>query len=327
MLLTYFYLISELHNIQQDSRDLASKFYSDNSKIARSVQIKKYLLFLEEFEGLFIPYPCSPDQVDLYISWLAKQMKYSSITNYLSGLNYFLKSNGATPIDYQDFRVRSVLGGAKRTLGMAVHQALPLLPKHLLRIFEQMSSSVGHTAIRAAILTSFRALLRKCQVTASDSTLRRSDFSFYQWGMIIKVRRSKVIQFSERELLIPVARTANLNLCAVSWCERHFLQVSASSDAPAFLVPSPTGYQPLPYKALQASIKFFSAQSGLNPDDFSSHSLRRGGATFLSIQGASIQDIRVRGDWSSDCVYKYIQQPLSQRIISDIRVSVLLSKN
>lgn len=190
-----------------------------------------------------------------------------------------------------------------------------------------MSNSLGHVAIRAAMLTSFRALLRKCQVTSSDSTLLRSDFSFFHWGMIIKLRRSKTIQFSERELLIPVARTSNKDLCAVYWCEKHFLQVDLPTTEPAFQVPSPDGFQPLPYRALQSAIKFFCSKAGLQERDFSSHSLRRGGATFLAIQGATIQDIRVRGDWSSDCVYKYIQQPLSQRIMSDMKVAVFLSQS
>ena len=79
-----------------------------------------------------------------------------------------------------------------------------MLPKHLKAMLERMAQSPGHIAVRAAMLTSFRPPLRKSQTTFSESTLQRSDFVFYEWGMVIKLRRSKTIQFSERELPIPV---------------------------------------------------------------------------------------------------------------------------
>ena len=92
------------------------------------------------------------------MTWLARSLKYSSITNYLSALNYLLKSEGAACIDYQDFKVKSVLRGAKRKLGVKTHQAAPILPLHLLAIFRRMTDSRGHVAARAALLTSFRGL-------------------------------------------------------------------------------------------------------------------------------------------------------------------------
>lgn len=308
----------------RQKEDLGRKFYSKNSATTRSMQIKKYFAFIEEHKGL-APIPCDSNQVALYITWLCKFLKYSSITNYLSALNHFLKSENCTAIDYKDYQVKSVLGGAKRTLGMQTRQATPLLPANLIKMFIYMSETQGHTAIRAAILTSFRALLRKSQITESEATLLRSDFTFFSWGMQLRVRRSKTIQFLERELLIPVAKTSNIELCAVYWCARHFEEMPASPKSPAFLVPGYETNSPLNYQTLQATIKHLCKMSGLEPLEFSSHSLRRGGATFLAQQGASIEEIKSRGDWSSDCVYKYIKTPLSERIVFDMRVAASLN--
>lgn len=288
--------------------------------------MRRYLEFIEEFGGHFPTTPCSPAQTALYAVWLARTLKYTSVCNYLSGLNFFLKSEGADPIDYKNFEVASTLKGIKRERGCHPKQAAPLLPGMLRQIFASLTSSDGHTAWRAAVLCSFRALLRKCQVTSSESALRRRDFSFLPWGMLVRVRRSKTIQFSERMLEIPVARCPDVSLCAVHWTERHFREVPAGPDAMAFRIMTPAGTSTdLRYSIYQGMLKYFCGLAGLDPADYSSHSLRRGGCTFLSMCGATLEELRVRGDWASDTIFAYLQTPLSVRIINDIRVSNALS--
>ena len=51
--------------------------------------------------------------------------------------------------------------------------------------------------------------------------------------------------------------------------------------------------------------------------DFASHSLRKGGATFMSMSGCSVPEIRARGGWKSDCVDRYIKHPLSHKFEVD----------
>lgn len=175
-------------------------------------------------------------------------------------------------------------------------------------------------------MCSFRALLRKCQVTLSDSSLLRRDFAFFPWGLIISIRRSKTIQFRERVLQVPVARCPNTQICAVHWTELHFRQVPAPPDAMAFRFPIPGGESiPLPYSYYQATLKLFAEKAGLDPDQVSSHSLRRGGCTFLSMTGASLEELRARGDWSTDTVFTYLKTPLTLRIVNDMKVATALA--
>ena len=140
-------------------------------------------------------------------------------------------------IAYDDYKVSATIKGIRRDKGDAPRQAPPMLPAMLLKIFEGLTENEGHVAWRAAVLCSFRALLRKCQVTLSDSMLLREDFTMLDWGMIIRVRRSKTIQFRERTLEIPVAKCCNQQLCAVYWTARHFKEMPAGSAMGAFRVP------------------------------------------------------------------------------------------
>lgn len=302
--------------------------YAPNSIIARDFQLKRYLQFIGIFIGLLTPIPCDSNQVALYATWLARSLKYSSILNYLSGLNYFLKKNGAQTIDYSAFVVNTTLKGIRRSLGDTPKQAIPILPGMLRNMFQFLTLKHGHTAWRAAVLCSFRGLLRKSQVTDSESVLRRKDFKIFPWGMLVYLRRSKTIQFKERVLIIPISRCPDIALCAVHWTEKHFAEVQADQVSPAFLIPiNDNSYAPLDYQNYQGMLKRFAEKAGINPDLVSSHSLRRGGCTYLANCGATLEEIKHRGDWASDAVFAYLKTPLTIRIINDMRVATSLAED
>ena len=117
------------------------------------------------------------------------------------------------------------------------HRAMPVFPSMLHEMFAHLIDSPGHIAWRAAMICCFRGLLRKCQITASDSMLQHKDFKFVQWGMLITITRSKTIQFKERILEIPITYCPDRELCAVFWTLKHFSKVPADPDSLAFLIP------------------------------------------------------------------------------------------
>ena len=298
--------------------------YARSTIGVRATQVKAYLNFCELFEDEVCPYPCDADQVCFYMTFLARRLCFSSIRNYLSGLNNHLKDLGCAPIDYGNHYIKKCLGGIRRIKGNEVKQAAPLLPLELLRLFSVFRPSVGHTAVRAAMLLSFRALLRKAHVTESDCSLKRGDLEFHQWGLMLYVRKSKTNQYRQRVHRIPVAKVANKDLCAVYWVSRHFEQCPAPLDARAFRMPR-TGHSiPLSYAFYSAVLKMACTAIGLPPGEFSSHSLTRGGATFLRLCGASLEEIKERGDWRSDCVRQYLKASVVERLTMDMRVAVLL---
>lgn len=294
-----------------------------STRLCANSRLRKYLTFCETYARP--PFPCDSWQVCLYITWLAKSMRYASIRSYLSSLNLQIKAAGGVAIDYGNFNIRRCLAGARRSLGDSPRQAAPLLPGQLAAMLAHLSDSPGHTAFKAAILTSFRGLLRKAHITRSDAPLLREDFSFHPWGMTLRIKKTKTIQFAERTLDIPIARVSHPLLCAVRAVELHFAQLPASRLEQAFRTPDPSGSSPLEYTQYSAVLKRLCGLSGLNPDLFSSHSLRRGGATYLLMAGSSIQEIKTRGDWASDCVYLYLRVPLQERISDDLRVANLLA--
>ena len=52
-----------------------------------------------------------------------------------------------------------------------------------------------------------------------------------------------------------------------------------------------------------ACLKAYLSRSGLPPEQYGSHSFRRGGATFALEAGVPLDSIAVMGDWKSDAMY------------------------
>ena len=111
----------------------------------------------------------------------------------------------------------------------------------------------------------------------------------------------------------------NLEICAVHWTKLHFEQLSAAPGEIVFRIPSGSGGStPLSYKVYQTTLKIFAEKAGLDPSSVSSHSLRRGDCIFLSLCGASIEELRTRGDWCTNTVFTYLKTPFSTHIMNDM---------
>ena len=315
---------SDWEELRGERQHFERNNYARSTIVVRSTQVKAYINFCDLFEEEVCPYPCDAEQVCFYMTFLARRLCFSSIRNYLSGLNNHLKDLGCPPIDYGDHYIKKCMGGIRRIKGEEVKQAAPLLPRELLRLFSVFHPSRGHTAVRAAMLLSFRALLRKGHVTDSECALKRGDLEFHQWGMMVCVKKSKTNQYRQRVHRIPVTKVKNEGLCAVYWARRHFEECPAPLDAQAFRIPRAGHSVPLPYNFYSSVLRLACGAVGLPPGDFSSHSLRRGGATFLRLCGASMEEIKERGDWKSDCVRQYLKASVVERLTRDMRVAVLL---
>ena len=87
---------------------------------------------------------------------------------------------------------------------------------------------------------------------------------------------------------------------------------------PAFFLPRNSGKirrkEPVSYKDLQDYIKKGVAKLGLNPSLFSSHSLRRAGATWAFQSQVPSELIKSHGDWASSAYLRYLDFSLSERL-------------
>jgi len=87
----------------------------------------------------------------------------------------------------------------------------------------------------------------------------------------------------------------------------------AQASSPAFVIPTAAGLRSLSYSSFTKHLKDLLRFAGFNPDDYSGHSLRRGGATYANSLGISHELIQLQGDWASSAYREYLARPLRQR--------------
>ena len=77
------------------------------------------------------------------------------------------------------------------------------------------------------------------------------------------------------------------------------------------------------YEWYSARLRKLTTRIGLE-GKVTSHSLRRGGATYLNSIGISLVDIKQRGDWRSLAVLLYLTDSLDTRISKDKVVTAFM---
>ncbi|KAK3270607.1 hypothetical protein CYMTET_20998 [Cymbomonas tetramitiformis] len=164
----------------------------------------------------------------------------------------------------------------------------PLLPSkdETLILFITFSSwDLTNLSLSTTILVGFFGLLRKDNLTEgkvgawnSRASLVRDDVIFTEDGETVwlRVKYSETIQCGER-----------------------------AGDAALFVIKKGTGKKmllvPLSHGDLVKGVKALAAPVGLDPGDYSGHSLRRGGATAALRLDVHSVYINLQGDWKSDC--------------------------
>ena len=217
----------------------------------------------------------------------------------------------------------------KRSKGAAPSYKLPLTPSHLIKLRNKLNLNVAAEAMFFAIVTTcFFGLLRIGNALSSSSVTEKSvikakDLTFTKKGAVLTIRSSKTIQFSERIHSVVLPLLPLHPLCPVS-ALRNFINNAGlpPPNTPLFSIANQPAYTAQLFRKKLTSILSEVVDS---PKDFSTHSLRRGGATWLLNAGAPIHLIKLLGDWKSDAVFKYLKPNLtdSQNAINTLATKSL----
>lgn len=177
-----------------------------------------------------------------------------------------------------------------------------------------------HRAPWAAFLLGFFSFFRKSNIIppshsqfSPNKHLSHSDFNFTTSALIVSVKWSKVLQFRERTLLIPLVSIPSHTLCPVQALREFFEMCPAPASSPAFVIPTATGLRSLSYSSFTKHLKDLLRLAGFSPNNYSGHSFRRGGATYASSLGISHELIQRQGDEASTAYLEYLARPLRQR--------------
>ena len=306
--------VAGLDLLKDEWKKLRALCWSENTYKAKKTQWKRFLNFCADYE--LRPLPVTTEVVCLYVTELTKTVCYQTITQYVSGVWSLHKYLDYMYPDPTSFIIQSTLRGAKRLLGASTNPALPLSPENLCAIFRTLDmSSPMDVKFWAALILSFRCLLRVSHLVSSPHQLCVKDIEFNQEGFDLVMRSSKTIQFQERINRIPVIQAPGSILCPVAILSDYITDSGRKGSQPLF------GFS---YDKYNAKLQRACKAIGL-VGHYSTHSVRRGSASYLATF-LPLHDVKAYGDWRSWSVLLYLSDTYASRKVKDNHVASELSK-
>ena len=173
----------------------------------------------------------------------------------------------------------------------------------------------------AACLVAFFSFFRKSNLLIQSLALFdpsrhlcSTDAQFTPQGVVLTVRWSKVIQFRERKLMIPLPHIPNSVFCPSSSLLAMFLEChNPSSPSPLFRFRDGSSVTALTQSSFTVKLRACLRDLGYPASKYSGHSFRRGGASFAPQCGLPSDLIKLQGDWNSNAYERYLQPSFELR--------------
>ena len=125
--------------------------------------------------------------------------------------------------------------------------------------------------------------------------------NFNDSGAFLIVTRTKPRQAGDAASFVPVPHIPGSPLCPTTTLKLLLRTVSAPDACPLFAFTSTSHLLTcITAKSVNDGIEYLASLLSLDPKEFASHSLRRGGATFAFQCSIPAELIKLQGDWRSD---------------------------
>ena len=287
-----------------DSRNGVEGLVADYVRASVSANTRlAYMSDLRQFELWGGQIPASPEIVASYLASQADTLSVATLVRRLAAITKAHRSQGlASPTTTEI--VKATMRGIKRTQGTSQHQSKPLLREDLFLALDSMKDRPKDLRDRALLLIGFAGGFRRSELVGLD----RADIESVREGLIVTLRRSKTDQEAVgRKIGIPFGRTRHCPVTALN----AWLTVSQIEKNPIFRPIDRHGNVQsarLSGNAVSQIVRERVAAAGIDPSNFSGHSLRAGFATSAAKAGVSTLKIRSQTGHSSDAMLaRYIR--------------------
>ena len=283
---------------------------------------KRYMEFCCIFQ--LTPFPITQWQIVRFATYLSLWFRsVQSIKNYVSGICMLQELNGFDKV-VRGTLYKNVIRGIRRELCAVSKQAEPIT-RDMLREISQIIdvTDFKQLSILVCILFGFNLFLRKGNLVPDlkqhepDYQLSRRDIRFDRGVLVAHIKWSKTNQFGEKPLFLPMMINKESDICPVKWCLYMINKVPAKADHNLFSYRDLNSGAVLPvtYTDLTKQLRVWLATIGVKEvNHFSSHSLRRGGATTAFENGVPEITIKTLGNWASSAYRRYIECTLNNRL-------------
>ena len=292
----------KIKNISKDIKVLEEETLNNlrNSKAHNTLRAYKadyndFALFCSK--NNFQSMPTEPKIIALYLTYLSKISKYSTLKRRLASLSILHKMKGHY-IDTKHPIIMENLMGIKRTIGSTQKGKKPLLINDLKALIEAIHQSnekdLKKTRDKALVLIGFSGGFRRSELV----DIENEDVEFVAEGVKIFIKRSKTDQSGEG-MIKAIPYFDNENFCPVK-ALKNWIQESDLKNGKIFNISD---------KSVALIIKKYANYAGLDSHRYAGHSLRSGFATSTAESGAEERNIMaMTGHKSTEMVRRYIKE-------------------
>ena len=130
---------------------------------------------------------------------------------------------------------------------------------------------------------------------------------FFEKNMVkMLLKWSKTIQTRDQVKVISLPRLGSSHLCPFRALKFLFHWYNPCNDDPLFQFQYPSGWKVLIDSKIRKTLSLINQKLGLSPHFFTFRAFRRSGASLAFNANVPIQEIKVQGTWTSNCVWRYI---------------------
>ena len=282
---------------------------------------KCYLLLFRTFLAFVIHMKVKLAKVDcsVILSFLELLTKHNTSThmvaNYVAAIKAKFMVFGLQYWVLDDPRVKYFLRSLKVNRPLCVPRRnimdIPTLRKLILLCDDIPMGSV----FKALFLTAFFGFLRLSNLTHHSAAtfdpsrhITPGDVFFAKKFVKILIKWSKTIQTRDKCHILSLPRLKSSILCPHRALKELFQMYAPSENEPLFQVMTPGGWRLLIDSRVRKTLAKLNSKLGYPPGYFTFHTFRRSGATLAYNSDIPVQKIKHHGSWTSECVWRYIQQ-------------------
>ena len=300
-------LTSELKSLHEKTLNNLKSSKSNNTLRAYKSDFKDFSLFCLK-HGLN-SIPTEPKTVSLYLTYLSKFSKISTLRRRLVAISMVHKFKGHY-LDTKHPIIVENLMGIKRNKGSRQLGKKPILINHLCSIInvidENIDEDIKKLRDKSIILIGFGGGFRRNELISID----HEDLEFVTEGLKITIKKSKTDQYGEG-MIKALPYFTNEKYCPVVNLKK-WLELSKIKSGPIFTRFSKglsLTNNRLTDQSVVLLIKRYLSLAGIENKDFSGHSLRSGFATVAAESGADERSIMaMTGHKSTQMVRRYIYE-------------------
>ena len=263
--------------------------------------IDNYIVFMKMCPDAPPAFPITVNNILAYLQRMKdKGLCYGTLRNAVSAFADYFKRNRIEDLTKRE-EVSSFMDNNRRVMNgdQAPFQTNPINKDMMTLICELPINSYGKKRNIAMITTQFYTLMRVSELIS----LNVEDLEISDECITIRIKRSKTDQYGAGRNVV-IWKQENVITNPYKYILRWLDELPPHYKGPLFIGKKDTRYTANAYRR---AVKVLAKKVGYDPNDYSSYSLRRGGAAYMGISSISAGAIKTIGGWNSSVFLRYIE--------------------